>query len=214
MKTDRTRGSGDDPERERLRSILRDWPVPGPPADLEQDLRRAFRRRRRSGRPRLFWLSLAAGLALVALLRFVPAGPPVAPAPLERPAVIAPPHPAPPVPPLSDQGMDRTTDVAAAAARTLRTRRAPGRPPSERDVIVEPGQAELLAQLGRRLRDVREAMPGAAALRAETLPAGAVDLPIQDVRVTDPPPYRNEWEAVEGEWPSVRRAVPGMEVRE
>ncbi len=81
-------------------------------------------------------------------------------------------------------------------------------------MIVEPRQAELLVQLGRRLRDVREAMPGTAVPRAETLPESAPDLPIQDMRVMDLPPYRNEWEAVAGEWPSVHRSVPGMEVRE
>ena len=213
MKADLTRGSGDDPERETLRSILRDWQVPGPPADLEQDLRRAFRRRRRSGRAGVLWLSLAAGLALVALLRLVPTRQPEPPAPVEGPAVIAPPRIAPPAPP-SDRGADRTAGVAAAAARAPHPRRAPDSSPSERDVIVEPRQAELLAQLGRRLRDVREAMPGTAVPRAETLPEGAPDLPIQDTRVMDLPPYRNEWEAVAGEWPSVHRSVPGMEVRE
>jgi hypothetical protein len=214
MKTDLTRGEGDDPERETLRSTLRDWQVPGPPADLERDLRRAFRRRRRSGGPRVLWLSLAAGLALVALLRFVPSGKPVPPTPLERPAALAPPRLAPPAPPPADRGAYEAADVAAAAARTPRTRRAPHSSPGGRDVIVEPGQAELLAQLGRRLRDVREALPGTAVPGVETLPAGAPDLPIQDARVTDLPPYRNEWEAVAGAWPSMYRSVPGIEVRE
>jgi hypothetical protein len=214
MKANLTPGSGDGPEREALRAFLRHWHVPGPPPDIEEDLRRTFRRRRRSGRRPVVWLALAAGLALVALLRFVPTGQPMPPAPLERPAVIAPPQLAPPAPPPSDRGADRTTDAAAGAARTPRTRQAPDNPPSERDVIVEPGQAELLAQLGRRLRDVREAMPGTAVPRVETLPAGAPDLPIQDLRVTDLPPYRNEWEAVGGGWPSMHRSVPGMEVRE
>ena len=50
--------------------------------------------------------------------------------------------------------------------------------------------------------------------RVETLPAGASDLPIQDVRVTDLPPYRNQWETVAGGWSFEDRSVPGMEVRE
>ena len=211
MKTDLTRGSGDDPERERLQSILRDWRVPGPPADLEQDLRRAFRQRRRSSRrPRVVWLSLAAGLALVALSQVVPTGRPVPP---ERPVAVALPRPAPPAPPESGPIVSRA-GAATAPTPAVRVRRAPVPSPAERDVIVEPGQAELLAQLGRRLRDVREAMPGTAVPRVETLPAGAPDLPIQDTRVTDQPPHRNEWEEVAGEWPSVYRSVPGMEVRE
>jgi hypothetical protein len=105
-------------------------------------------------------------------------------------------------------------NVAAAPTHAPRARRAPGSSPSERDVIVEPGQAELLAQLGRGLRDVREAMPGAFVPRVKTLPAGASDLPIQDVRVTDLPPYRNQWETVAGGWSFEDRSVPGMEVRE
>jgi hypothetical protein len=104
-------------------------------------------------------------------------------------------------------------DVAAAPAHAPRARRAPDSSPSERDVIVEPGQAELLAQLGRRLRDVREAMPGAAVPRAETLPAGAPDLAIQEVWATELPQYRGEWETVAGGW-LVHRSGPGMEVRE
>jgi hypothetical protein len=80
-------------------------------------------------------------------------------------------------------------------------------------VIVEPGQAELLAQLGRGLRDVREAMPGTAVPRVETLPAGVPDPPVQDVRVSEMPQYRDQWETAAGGW-LVHRSVPGMEVRE
>ena len=208
MKVNLTPGPEDGPEREALRAFLRHWHVAGPPQDIEEDLRRTFRRRR-SGRRPVVWLALAAGLALVVLSQAVPTGRPLPP---ERPVAAAPPQLALPAPPPSDRGADRTAEVAAA--RTPRARRAPDSSPGERDVIVEPGQAELLAQLGRRLRDVRDAIPGTAVPRVETLPAGAPDLPIPDMRVTDLPLHRNQWEEIAGEWPSVYRSVPDMEVRE
>ena len=210
MKANMTPGPEDGPEREVLRAFLRQWHVAGPPPDIEEDLRRTFRRRRRSARRPVVWLALAAGLALFVLSQVVPRG---RPAPPERPVVAASPRPAPSAPPESSPIVSRA-GAAAAAAPAFRVRRAPVPSPAAHEVIVEPGQAELLAQLGRRLRDVREAMPGTAVPRVETLPAGAPDLPIEDTRVTDQPPHRNEWQEVAGEWPSVYRSVPGMEVRE
>jgi hypothetical protein len=62
MKANLRPGPEDGPEREALRAFLRQWHVPGPPPDIEEDLRRTFRRRR-SGRRPVVWLALAAGLA-------------------------------------------------------------------------------------------------------------------------------------------------------
>jgi hypothetical protein len=209
MKTDLTRGSRGDPEREALRSMLRDWQVPGPPADLEQDLRRAFRQRRRPSRPRVLWLALAAGLTLVVLSRVVPTRQTVPSASPKGPgALIASPLPAPAAPPVSVGSVVRAPDVAVAATHAPRARRAPDSSPGDHDVIVEPGQAELLAQLGRRLGDVRQAMPGTAIPRVETLAAGAAELEVQDVRVGGLLPHRSQWETVASEWPST--ATPGI----
>jgi hypothetical protein len=61
MKAKLRPGPEDGPEREALQAFLRQWDVGGPPPDLEEDLRRAFRRRR-SGRRPVVWL--AAGRAL------------------------------------------------------------------------------------------------------------------------------------------------------
>jgi hypothetical protein len=81
---------------------------------------------------------------------------------------------------------------------------------SKRDVIVEPGQADLLVEFGRKLRGMRQAVPGTAMPRIETLPAYAPEAPIPAMGALDLPPYRAEWETVAGEWPLVHLSKPGM----
>jgi len=204
MKANLTPGPEDGPEREALRAFLRQWRVPGPPPDIEEDLRRAFQRRR-SGRRPVVWLALAAGIALVVLSQAVPTGRPVPP---ERPAAAASPRPVPSVPPESGPIVSRP-GAAAAPAPPVRVRRASVPSPAEREVIVEPGQAELLAQLGRELRAVQQEAPRTTSLRIETVPADAPEATIPQMWATDAPAYRATWETVAGEWPFMHRSVPG-----
>jgi hypothetical protein len=203
MKAKPTPGSGDGPEREALRALLRQWHVPGPPPNLEGDLRRTFRRRRSSRRP-VVWLVLAAGLALLALSQVLPTGRPVPP---ERPVVAASPRPAPSAPPETSPTVGRA-EVAAAPVPPARVRRAPVPSPTEPEVIVEPGQAELLVQFGRELRTVQQEARGTTPPPIETVPADAPEAPIPQMPATDAPPYRATWETVAGEWPFVHRSVP------
>jgi hypothetical protein len=59
-------------------------------------------------------------------------------------------------------------------------------------VVVEPGQAELLAELGRKAWERTEAGPGAS---LTSMTAGKA------------PAYRAEWVEVAGEWPAVQVVV-------
>jgi hypothetical protein len=204
MKANMMPGPEDGPEREALRAFLRQWHVAGPPPDFEEDLRRTFRRRRRSGRRPVVWLALAAGLALVALSQVVPTRRPAPPA---RRVAEASPRPAPPVPPESGPIVSRA-GVAAVSAPPARVRRAPVPSPTELEVIVEPGQAELLAQLGRELRTVQQEAPGTTPPRIETVPADVPEAPIPQMQATGAPAYRATWETVAGEWPFMHRSVP------
>lgn len=184
--------------------MLRHWRVPGPPPDIEEGLRLAFRRRR-PARRRIVWLSLAAGLALAVLSQVVPARPPARP---ERPAAVASPHPAAPAPAEAARVGRRAEGTPGPSASPARVRSAPRL--SKRDVIVEPGQADLLVEFGRKLRGMRQAVPGTAMPRIETLPAYAPEAPIPAMGALDLPPYRAEWETVAGEWPLVHLSKPGM----
>jgi hypothetical protein len=204
MKAKLRPGPEDGPEREALQAFLRQWDVGGPPPDLEEDLRRAFRRRR-SGRRPVVWLALAAGLALVALYQGVSAR---RPAPAGPSVVVASPHPAPLASPASGPTV-APPEVPAAPALPTRVRRVPVPSPAEPEVIVEPNQAELLAQLGRELPTVQAEAPATSAPRVEVLPADVPEAPIPQMEPTDVPTYRATWEAVEGEWPFVHRSVPG-----
>src|SRR6185503_15358649 len=56
----------DDGEAAELRAALRGWTVPPPPTEIEDALRREFRRRR-PRRPSAVWLSLAAAVVVVTL---------------------------------------------------------------------------------------------------------------------------------------------------
>ncbi len=205
MKANLTPDPEDGPEREALRAFLRHWHVAGPPPDVEEDLRRTFRRRRRSGRRPLVWLALAAGLTLLALWQVRVAGRPVPP---ELPVAVTSPRPAPSAAPEARPVLS-AAGVAAAPAPPAGVRRGPVRSPAEPEVIVEPGQAELLAQLGRELRTVQQEAPRTTPVLIETVPADAPEAPIPQMPATNAPAYRAAWETVEGEWPFIHRAVPG-----
>jgi hypothetical protein len=195
----------DGPERAALRAFLRHWHVAGPPPDIEEELRRTFRRRRSRRRP-VAWLALAAGLALLALWQVTPTGRPVPP---ERPVVVATPRPAPSVPPEPSPVAVGRAEAAAAPASPARLRRVPVPPATESEVIVESGQAGLLVQLGRELQTLRQAEPGGTPPPIETVPADAPEAPIPKMHAAEAPSYRAEWETVAGEWPFIHRFVPG-----
>lgn len=183
MKTDARPDPGDRPEREELREMLRHWQVPGAPPEVEEGLRRAFRGRS-APRRRVLWLSLAACVTLLVAWQRWPAEAPVRPAAAPGP-VTAPASQTSPTQAVDRDPASSSTGVAVTRARTRR----PATPPRpEPEVIVEPAQAELLAEFGRELWETRQAAPGA------TIPQ------MPDVEVL---PYREEWEAVAGEWPSV-----------
>jgi hypothetical protein len=203
MRADRKPGSGGVPERESLRSILRHWEVPGPPREIEEELRRTFRRRR-SSRRRTLWLSAAAGLTLLVLWQIKPSGRPLPPALPERPIAVASPSPPPP----TTVKADGAGNPAPPSLSPVREHRRPTAAPADAEVIVEPGQAELLAVLGRQLRGVRQAAPGTTTPRIEVVRADAPATPVPTLQATDVPRYRGDWETVAVEWPFVHRSVP------
>jgi len=187
---------GGGPERDELRATLQSWKAPAAPAELESALRREFRQRR-PRRHRAVWLSLAAALALLAAWPIVAprlqerAATPVdsasATVPAAPTAAHTPPHTPPP--PRLEPAAPRT---ASAAARPVANRRAvTGKPPVPA-VVVEPGQAELLAELGRKAWERTEAGPGAS---------------LPSMTAGEAPAYRAEWEEVAGEWPAVQVVV-------
>ena len=186
MKADARRGPGDGPERDELRTALRHWRAPAAPPGIEGDLRREFRLRRRSrGRARVLWLSLAAGLTLVVawplLTPNVRSPSPSAPAPVA----------AAPAPLLQMAEPDRVSGSSSVATDKGRARRRPTRAPKEPEVIVELAQAELLAELGRKLSGTRQAIPGTA---------------IPQMPEVEVPRYLEEWQTVAGEWPVVQES--------
>src|SRR6266702_345576 len=86
--------SGDGLERDPLRPILDQWQVPEPPREIEWQLRRTFRQRRRAGqRRRQAWVAVAASLTLLAVFlsrRSEDAKPPVVAPAATKPAPLAP----------------------------------------------------------------------------------------------------------------------------
>lgn len=181
MKADAGPDRDDGAARDELRAMLRHWSAPAAPPEIEHELRRAFRRQRSRGR-RAVWLSLAAGLTLLAAwqlrLSDRPSG---APSP---PATVAVATPAPPAAVSAEP--DRVSGSAVPAAESVRARRARGRWVREADlaVVVERDQAALLAELSRTVRETRQAAPGTA---IPPMPEG------------DVPRYRDEWQTLAGQ---------------
>ena len=199
MRVDGGLGSGSGREPEDLQTILRHWKVPGPPTEIEDDLRRTFRRRR-GHRPPLLWLAVAASLALLLVYEVKGPGRPAPPVVAERPTLRTPPPP--PVVEADRRETRATPDPAARAPR------AAVAPPAEGAVIVESRQAELLAQLARQLQGARQAPPGVSVPRIEAVAADAPPPPIQAAQTRDTVlQYRDHWERVGDEWPFVHRSL-------
>ena len=179
---------GDGPERDELRAMLRHWAAPAAPPEIEDALRREFRSRR-SLRRRALWVSLAAAATLIVAWQMRSADLPLR-SPSAEATVAAVPSPAAP---LRTVEADRVSGSTPAVAEPGRGRRGPVSAPKEAEVIVEPAQAELLAELSRKLWGTRQAVPGT------TIP----EMPEGDV-----PRYREQWDTVAGEWPLVQQSVP------
>ncbi|HUL75625.1 MAG TPA: hypothetical protein VL691_00045 [Vicinamibacteria bacterium] len=203
--------SEDGPEREELRSFLRHWDVPEPPPEIEEELRQTFRRRHAPRRPALrLSLAAAAALAVLALWWAGTKGRAVTPAPPGRPIAAA--TPLPPSPAAVASAVQPATrsssGIKGSSASATGRRRGPSPSPRPAEVVVEPEQARLLADLGRKLRDVRAAAPATSVPRVEVVSADRPPTPILAVVATDVLRYRAGWETVAGEWPSVQRSVP------
>jgi len=190
MKADAGPDWDDGPERDRLRVLLRAWSAPEAPRAIEDDLRSELRKalgRRRRGGMRALWLPLAAGLAGLA------AWPLLAPDPGARPASA----PAPPAPLASGAPTEAVSEArplpSAPARRAIAAGRAPGPRTAGAAVIVEPAQAELLAEFGRR------------AWETPTAPGGEAS---EVVFGAEAPSYRGEWHEIAGEWPAIQVVVP------
>lgn len=203
MKTSADDGGRGEDGRHDLRRFLRQWPEPVAPPEIEEDLRRAFRRRR-ARRPTLWWLPLAAGLTLLLAWQIHRVGRPVSPIPTgQRPLVSATPWPAPIL------GPDLPESEVFLPAPTPR-RRTSSLPAvhAEPEVVVEPGQAELLVAFARTGPGVIEVGSGAAMPRAEGLSVGAAVAPNLAMPEIGAVRYRTEWRARTDEWPLVQLSVP------
>jgi hypothetical protein len=73
-------------------------------------------------------------------------------------------------------------------------------------VLVEPGQAALLAELARDLHGAKQSPPGAPLPPIEVIPAHSAP-PVESPGDVELQPYQMRWESVGGEWPSMRRAL-------
>jgi hypothetical protein len=144
MDPEEKRHSRGGPEPDDLRAVLRHWKAPGAPAEIEDQLRQTFRQRRARSRRMTAWLALAAGLTLLVggASHFSRR-----PSPSTQTASTEPhaatPSPAPAAVATSAPAEGRPLVRGAAL-------RAPTRP-AEPEIIVEPGQAELIARMSRGL---------------------------------------------------------------
>jgi hypothetical protein len=205
MKADRGFDGGDDGGGpEDLRTILRQWSVPAPSSELEEELRRTFRRGRSSRRRRV-WLTVAASLLIVAALALLLHDSTRAPVRLaERPTPPLVSSPAPPSP----AAPKRTAIQGSVQVPPAPAKRSPTVRPARNEVVVEPGQAELLAELARQWRNARQAGPGLSLPRIEVLPADAPPSAILQAQARDEvPEYRTRWKDVESEWPFAHWAL-------
>jgi hypothetical protein len=201
MKTDARPDRDEEPEREELRALLRSWQAPGPPPGIEAGLRREFRRRRQPARRVLTWGALAAGLALLVaglLAARRDSGGPAAPnTGTGQAAATTAPTPVPHTEAVGPTAVSSRLEVAAGRPREpergVRDRVATE---SDRKIVVEPGQAELLAQLGRRLWETQQAAP---ATEVVAMPEAYT-----------PTTYRAEWQPVAGVWPQLQQSVSDM----
>jgi hypothetical protein len=186
-------------EPDDLRSVLQLWQVPGAPPEIADYLRRVFRRRR-SRRQVVAWLAVAAGLALVFVTQMRWRDHPVDPA---NARVRAPaPTPAP--------RLAVATQRVESPARTTSSHRAirvPTLRSAKPDVIVEPGQAELLTRLAQQLNGLCQVAPGASWPRIEEQPMDTPPAAIPSVGVVQIPSYRMDWVARNGQWLPVHQPL-------
>jgi len=99
-------------------------------------------------------------------------------------------------------------ETSALPDATAHAPRAAVVPLVEGAVIVEPRQAELLAQLARQLQGTRQAVPGVSFPRIEAVPADAPPPPIRAARERDTVlEHRDHWEKVGDKWPFVHRSL-------
>ncbi len=198
------------PEPADLRSTLQAWTVAGAPPDVEARLRSTFRRRRAAHRRNL-WLAAAAVLAVVAIPLWHVADSIL----LDR--VSRPPGSTTPPAPVGGSPSAEPTNAVAQLAitsggKSTHSRLAGGRltltARRTAAVIVEPGQAELVRQLGQQLSRVRQAPPGVSVPRVEVTAAYAAPPSIPEVSAVAVPQYTTNWEPVTGEWPVTQRSVP------
>jgi hypothetical protein len=183
MKQDAESDRGGRPERDELRALLGHWTAPAPPPEIEDALRREFRRRR-SRRWRALWVPLAAAATLIVAWQMRSTDVPLPPPSPESPLAALPSPGAPPRTALPESVSGPTPAVAEAG----RTPRRPIPAPKEPEVVVEPDQAALLVELGRKLSGTRQAIPGTA---------------IPQMPEVEVPRYLEEWQTVAGEWPLV-----------
>jgi hypothetical protein len=205
MAVDLKSASEDGPEREALRGILRQWEVPPAPPEIEEELRRAFRRRR-ARRWGPLWLSLAAVLVLLLVGQVEWTH--------RRPSV-APPEPAhrrsTPQPSSSPAiTHDRPASRPTASVRPLPEPPRPSPRPDAQPVIVEPGQRDLLVQLAERLQSRRQPRTIISITPVEVVPAGVHESSILEMTRTEVPRYEGEWERVADVWPLVQLSAPTM----
>ncbi len=186
MKAEARPDAGDGPERDELRAILRQWRVPEAPPEIEDQLRLSFRRRR-SPRRRALWISLAAGLTMLAAWQMRSPDRPSRPASPQAPVAAVPSL----AEPLRTVEPDRVSGSTPAVAEQGRVRRRPVAAPKEPEVVVEPDQAALLAELVRTWSGTRQAAPGTA---------------IPQMPEVEVPRYLEEWQTVAGEWPLVQQS--------
>ncbi len=220
----RSRTEQDRLDPNQLRSALHEWPAPAAPPAIEARLRRTFRSR--LGRPRgVRWLPLAASVvlavsALTLLLLVEPRGPHDARSAPRAEASTGPERasvsqPSPP-----------PSSLTPLAGDSRRANRRPGRPLSPRppavpwpaaaglpQIVVEPGQAELLVAFGSRLRDIHQAPAGASPAYLEHVAFDHwPDVPLT-VTVAEIPRVHGRWGPVSGEWPLMTRPIPDEVVR-
>jgi hypothetical protein len=197
MKADRGFVGEGGGESDRLRAVLREWRAPGPPPEIEDDLRRRFRRGR--GRRPVVWLALAACAALLILNLVTRGDRPATPVVVEPGQAAAAPEPPSPL-----RAAEKTVEPGAQARDLTRPRRAR----RAETVVVEPGQAALLAQLARELRGARFAPPAGAPPPIVAAPHGARPGPILEAPPRDVfLPHRTQWKRLETEWPFVHRTL-------
>ena len=202
MSRDEEFGSGGS---EELRRVLRQWNAPGAPPEIEEQLRQTFRQRR-SRRHRTRWLALAASVVValagiygLSVLRLGP------PSPVERSPARPLSAPLPTVTgiePTRSESPSQPAAVGPQGAPHLTTPRRRAEP----EVIVEPGQAELLRQLAREWRGARQMPLGVSGPRLEEIRPDAPPTYFPEAGGADVPSHSTVWEPVAGEWPPVHRA--------